>query len=105
MYASDHGESLGEKGIYLHGLPYAIAPETQTQVPFILWFSDNYLVNHQLNKKKIQLSADKMHEQHFSHDYLSHSLLRLFDVDTKLYKSDHDVTTLIRRHHMLLSAH
>lgn len=40
LYVSDHGESLGENNIYLHGLPYAIAPKEQKQVPMILWLSD-----------------------------------------------------------------
>ena len=38
VYMSDHGESLGELGIFLHGLPYAFAPEAQKRVPFIAWF-------------------------------------------------------------------
>ncbi|GHS86635.1 phosphoethanolamine transferase [Campylobacterota bacterium] len=41
IYVSDHGESLGENGVYLHGLPYMIAPEYQTRVPMILWLSEN----------------------------------------------------------------
>lgn len=36
LYVSDHGESLGENNIYLHGLPYAIAPDFQKKVPMIL---------------------------------------------------------------------
>ena len=39
IYVSDHGESLGENGLYLHGLPYSIAPDTQTHVPMIAWLS------------------------------------------------------------------
>ncbi len=39
IYVSDHGESLGENGLYLHGVPYAIAPQTQTHVPMIAWLS------------------------------------------------------------------
>lgn len=39
LYVSDHGESLGEKGLYLHGMPYAIAPEEQTRIPFMFWIS------------------------------------------------------------------
>ena len=27
IYVSDHGESLGEKGLYLHGAPYFMAPD------------------------------------------------------------------------------
>ena len=96
LYASDHGESLGEKGIYLHGLPYILAPEMQTKIPFVLWFSDNYLANHQLDKQRFQQKRKAISKQHFSHDYLSHSLLRLFDVKTDVYREDHDITTLMR---------
>ena len=39
IYVSDHGESLGERGLYLHGIPYAIAPELQTHVPMLVWVS------------------------------------------------------------------
>ena len=41
MYASDHGESLGEKGMYLHGLPYSVAPDEQKRIPFVLWLYKN----------------------------------------------------------------
>ena len=37
LYLSDHGESLGENNIYLHGLPYAVAPREQKQVPMVWW--------------------------------------------------------------------
>ena len=42
IYASDHGESIGEDGIYLHGIPYSIAPKEQTTVPMMFWMSDSY---------------------------------------------------------------
>ena len=42
IYVSDHGESLGENGLYLHGLPYSIAPDTQTHVPMIAWLSPGF---------------------------------------------------------------
>lgn len=43
IYVSDHGESLGENGIYLHGLPYAIAPDVQREVPMLMWLSKGLL--------------------------------------------------------------
>ena len=47
MYVSDHGESLGENGLYLHAAPYAIAPEAQTRVPMVMWFgSDTHRLEH-----------------------------------------------------------
>ncbi|WP_428835350.1 sulfatase-like hydrolase/transferase [Pseudomonas peli] len=42
IYLSDHGESLGEYNLFLHGTPYAIAPEQQKHVPLLAWFSDSY---------------------------------------------------------------
>ena len=42
IYASDHGESLGEQGVYLHGLPYAFAPDVQKEIPMLLWTSSGY---------------------------------------------------------------
>ena len=42
LYVSDHGESLGEAGLYLHGAPYFLAPEFQIKVPMILWMSDGF---------------------------------------------------------------
>ncbi len=43
IYVSDHGESLGEHGLYLHGVPYAFAPEQQTHVPFLMWMPPDFL--------------------------------------------------------------
>ncbi|MBF0219844.1 MAG: sulfatase-like hydrolase/transferase, partial [Gammaproteobacteria bacterium] len=70
LYASDHGESLGENGIYLHGLPYALAPSAQTHIPMMLWLSP------QLNLSIIETS------QPVSHDNISHTVLELFHVTT-----------------------
>lgn len=67
LYASDHGESLGEKGIYLHGLPYAFAPMEQKQVPAFFWQHGTPFV---------------ASEGEFSHDAITPTLLKLFDVQT-----------------------
>lgn len=73
LYISDHGESLGEDGLYLHGVPYAIAPEVQTSVPILLFSHDQAL-----------LRAAKTHKNH-SHDYIFHSILSYFGVKTEIY--------------------
>ena len=82
LYLSDHGESLGENGMYLHGAPYAIAPKEQTQVPMMLWTSPEFLPNRQINpvclRRKAQTEA-------YSQDYLFHSVLRLMRVETTEY--------------------
>ena len=45
IYLSDHGESLGENGLYLHGAPYYIAPDEQKIVPMVMWFSEPFNLN------------------------------------------------------------
>ena len=93
FYASDHGESLGENGVYLHGLPYALAPQAQTDVPFIAWLSGDLRRNHQVD-------ADAIAEfglQPLSHDAISHTLLGLFEVNAASYKPELDLFSGPRR--------
>jgi lipid A ethanolaminephosphotransferase len=87
FYASDHGESLGENGVYLHGMPYAMAPQAQTEVPLILWMSPEYVARTGLGAQAVAVNA----EQPRTHDYIPHTLLRLFDVETALYEPDRDL--------------
>ena len=87
VYVSDHGESLGENNLFLHGIPYAIAPEEQIRVPMLIWFSDGLRraagVDVECLQRRAALPA--------SHDHLFHTLLGLFDVRTSLYESDWDL--------------
>jgi lipid A ethanolaminephosphotransferase len=87
MYVSDHGESLGENGLYLHGLPYSIAPDTQTHVPMIAWLSPTFAAHHAVDTRCIR---DKSGDE-LSHDNLFHSVLGLLDVQTSVYKPGHDI--------------
>ncbi len=87
LYVSDHGESLGENNIYLHSLPYMIAPEEQTRVPFITWFSDDFLKDNHLDKSCLKQHATR----HYSHDNLFHSLLGLTHVSTSVYHPEQDI--------------
>lgn len=74
LYVSDHGESMGENGIYLHGLPYAFAPDSQTHVPIILWSDDG---------SNIDLTQTReLATQANSHDALAKTLISLFDIQT-----------------------
>jgi lipid A ethanolaminephosphotransferase len=86
LYVSDHGESLGEKGMYLHGLPYAIAPSTQTHVPMIVWLSPGFTSAGEVDGRCLRGEAGKP----LSHDNLFHSVLGLLDVQTTAYKSERD---------------
>lgn len=87
LYLSDHGESLGENGVYLHGLPYWMAPKAQTQVPMIWWMSQALAQNAALDSTCLQ-----QHNDHsYSHDNLFHSLLGIFTVSTALYQPELDL--------------
>lgn len=88
LYVSDHGESLGENNIYLHGLPYSIAPEEQKKVPMILWMSDNMKKFDHLNYSCI---AKKAEENTFSHDNIFHTILALMEIRSKTYDKSLDM--------------
>ena len=87
LYVSDHGESLGENNLYLHGLPYAIAPDVQKHVPWISWFANDFIGRHNLDTDCMASRTD----QKISHDNYFHSVLGLMDVQTGLYKPELDV--------------
>ena len=83
VYLSDHGESLGENGLYLHGLPYFMAPDTQKHIAAIMWFGDNFKVD----KKSLNaISSEK-----FSQDNLFHTILGLMEVNTSVYNKNMDI--------------
>ena len=93
LYVSDHGESLGENNIYLHGLPYAIAPHEQTEVPMLMWFSEGFAKSRGLDLACLAQRA----KQPASHDHLFHSLLGLLDVKTSVYEPAWDLTASCRQ--------
>jgi len=85
IYMSDHGESLGKDGVYLHGLPYFMAPDAQTHIGAIMWFGKH--MKKEINEKALKQRADKKYTQ----DDLFSTLLGLFNVQTKEYKKDMDI--------------
>jgi lipid A ethanolaminephosphotransferase len=87
MYVADHGESLGENNIYLHGLPYAIAPDVQKRIPWINWLSNDFMASRKLNPACLSSETAKK----LSHDNYFHSVLGLMDIKTKLYKPELDI--------------
>ena len=88
FYISDHGESLGEKGLFLHGVPYAFAPTTQTTVPLITWMSEGFKKSKHLDESCLKNEAQN---NTYSHDYIFSSLLGIMDVQTKAYNKDLDI--------------
>lgn len=87
IYLSDHGESLGEGGLYLHGLPYAIAPQTQTKVPMVTWLSPEFTSVHGVDVACLRAAARRP----ASHDNLFHSVLGLMQVRTDVYAPQLDL--------------
>ncbi|WP_374090721.1 phosphoethanolamine transferase [Methylomicrobium lacus] len=92
LYVSDHGESLGENNVYLHGLPYFIAPDEQKHVPLITWFSQDFIHDHKIDSACLRQHKDNP----YSHDNLFHSLLGLMDVHTQVYDAKLDIFATCR---------
>ncbi|NIE97241.1 phosphoethanolamine--lipid A transferase [Acinetobacter sp. Tr-809] len=86
-YLSDHGESTGESGMYLHGAPYAIAPSQQTHVPMLMWFSS---VWQQQASKQIKCLAQQSKNK-LSQDNLFPTMLSLLDIKTKVINPKDDM--------------
>ena len=77
-YVSDHGESLGEGGLYLHGTPYFMAPEYQTRVPMVLWMSERFRDSLGVDQGCLKSAA----EAPVSHDNMFSTVLGMVDVTT-----------------------
>ena len=87
FYASDHGESLGENGLYLHGLPYLLAPREQLEVPMFWWLPPEAARGLNVDVECLRRKATGP----ASHDNLYHSVLGLLSVETAHYRSERDL--------------
>lgn len=87
IYVSDHGESLGEGGSFLHGLPTLVAPREQTQIPLLVWLSDGAAARLRVSGSALQAIAGKP----YSHDNMFHTLLGAFEVKSTAYKRELDL--------------
>ena len=83
LYASDHGESLGEYGLYLHGTPYTIAPDVQKDIPFILWLSEGF--KKQKGLEKFKQSND------YSQKNIFHTIMGAFEMNSSIYNPELDI--------------
>lgn len=92
VYVADHGESLGEKGLYLHGVPFAIAPDEQTKVPMTWWLSPGYSSSFGLDTACLKQQAAKPQ----THDNLFHTTLGLLQVQAREYEPALDITRTCR---------
>lgn len=93
VYVADHGESLGEHNIYLHGLPYRVAPDEQKRVPWITWLSPAWESATGLSTACLQQRADAAR----SHDHYFHSVTGLMDVASSAYRLELDAYADCRR--------
>jgi len=88
IYVSDHGESLGENNVYLHGFPYKLAPKEQKQVPMVLWMSATMkrwdYVDYDCMRKEAAQNT-------YTHDNLFHSVIGLLEVKTHTYNKEYDI--------------
>lgn len=85
LYMSDHGESLGEGGLYLHGLPMALAPEVQFSVPLLVWTSDEFARRGGRAKNPSSLRRRP------SHDLIFHSVMGAMGLRSAIYAPDEDL--------------
>lgn len=96
-YVSDHGESTGEHGLYLHGAPYTVAPTQQTHVPMLMWFSDAW---QQQNVSQVACLKSQVNHS-LSHDYLFPTLLSLLNIKTQVSDPENDMLHLCLPHPQL----
>lgn len=92
IYMSDHGESLGENGIYLHAAPYRFAPEGQVKVPFMIWMDNQTAENLKIDRACMMQYLNRP----YSHDNLFHTALGVLGISTAVYKPELDVLEACR---------
>lgn len=85
IYISDHGESLGEHGLYLHGTPYSIAPDVQKNIPFLLWESDGFIQNKSFSKPYVKV------QESYGQNNIFHTVLGAFGINSPIYNKKLDL--------------
>lgn len=88
VYFSDHGESLGENGIYLHGTPWILAPEQQTHIPFMFWLSEGYTRDHHIDSACL---AKEALQTEISQDNVFSTLLGMLNIQTRVRVPEQDI--------------
>ena len=88
IYVSDHGQSLGEDGYYLHGAPIAFAPKEQREVPFLVWMSKGFQQSRGLSNATI------ISDETFPHDFPFHSVMGAFGLRSEIYRPQFDIFNL-----------
>ena len=88
IYVSDHGQSLGENNIYLHGFPYKLAPKEQKHIPMILWMNETMKRWDYVDYDCMRVNAA---QNTYTHDNLFHSVIGLLEVKTHTYNREYDI--------------
>lgn len=96
LYVSDHGESLGENGVYMHSAPYAIAPAEQTHVPMIMWFSKSFRQNEGIDFACLAANAKN---NTYSHDNYYSTVFGLMDMSyvSDTYRQEMDILAACKK--------
>ena len=91
IFISDHGESLGENKMFMHGLPMKLAPKVQYEIPFLVWTSDGFRTYKQTSGSQDAPEGElpAVLEQH----YVFHSVLNLLSIQSPAYNKDYDIFT------------
>lgn len=79
LFISDHGESLGENRLFMHGVPMSMAPEVQYEIPFLVWLSPGF--------GELRSNLPDVIDQH----YTFHSVLNLLSIQSPAYNADRDI--------------
>ena len=89
IFISDHGESLGENKVFMHGLPMKLAPKVQYEIPFLVWTSENFREYKSTSSEKDAPNGElpAVLEQH----YIFHSVLNLLSIQSPAYNKDFDI--------------
>ena len=92
IFISDHGESLGENKMFMHGLPMKMAPKVQYEIPFLVWTSEHFRRYKRSSAKQEAPSGQlpAVLEQH----YIFHSILNLLSIQSPAYNKDYDIFEL-----------
>ena len=85
IYVSDHGESLGEYGLYLHGIPYSIAPDVQKNIPFLVWMSAEFIRENAVQVDR--LGSQRVHSQRD----VFHTVMGAFHAHSAAYVAKYDI--------------
>lgn len=77
FYISDHGESLGENNLYMHGVPVKVAPAEQYEIPCYVWLTPGYR----------EVKNPELIDQH----WVFHSIMDLLDMQSPVFDPEKDL--------------